>query len=257
VNGYQRRRAIASRIAAPQGVVVAELARDLGVSEMTVRRDLKTLEDDGTLVRVRGGAVSRASHGFEPPLLDRAANEPDAKQRIGRVAATLVRDGESAILDVGTTIAALAHALRGRRGLTIVTPSLPIAIELGHEPDIRVVVTGGTLRAGELSLVGAGAVDAFRDVNCDTAFIGVAGLAAATGATEYSLDDARVKRAAITCARRVVVLADHTKLGRVAFATICPLQAIDTLVTDADGSHPTCLAARNAGVEVLHATEDP
>jgi DeoR/GlpR family transcriptional regulator of sugar metabolism len=178
-----------------------------------------------------------------------------AKRAIGRAAAALLEQGDSAIIDVGTTTVELARALRGRHGLTIVTPSLPVAFELGEERGIRVLITGGTLRPGELSLVGARAEEAFGDLNCDIAFIGVAGLTADAGLTEYSLDDTRVKRAAIRRARRVAVLADHSKLGRVALATICPLDDIDVLVTDASPSHPVCLAAREASVEVIHVTE--
>jgi DeoR/GlpR family transcriptional regulator of sugar metabolism len=257
MNKFRRRQTIEARIGDHSEVVVAELAREFGVSEMTIRRDLKELDQDGVLVRVRGGAVRHASRSFEPPRSDRATSEPSAKRAIGRAAAALLEQGDSAILDVGTTTGELARALRGREGLTIVTASLPVAVELGEERGIRVLLTGGTLRPGELSLVGARAEEAFQDLNCDIAFIGVAGLTSEEGLTEYSLDDTRVKQAAMRHARRVAVLADHSKLGRVALATICPLNGVDLLITDAARSHPVCLAARDAGVEVICALDDP
>ena len=253
MNGYRRRQAIETRLAESGDVAVVDLARELRVSEMTVRRDLEALEGAGVLIRVHGGAVSRAGRSYEPPRVERATRAPAAKEAIGRAAATLVGEGDSAIIDVGTTTLELARALRGKHGLTVVTPSLPVAYELGDEPGIRVLVTGGTLRAGELSLVGPGAEDAFRELNCDVVFLGVAGVAVAEGLTEYSLDDTRVKRAAIRSARRVVALVDATKLGRVALANVCPLTGVDMLVTDAPATHPVVSAMVEAGVELLEA----
>jgi DeoR/GlpR family transcriptional regulator of sugar metabolism len=214
-------------------VAFAELAEQFGVSEMTIRRDLELLEADGIARRVRGGAISVVSRSYEPPLALRATTASAAKAAIGAAAADLVNDGDTVVIDVGTTTLELAKALHGRRGITVVTASLPIAVELGNDPDIRVLVTGGLVRNGELSLTGGIAEDVFSTLNCDLAFIGVAGICANPGLTEYNHDDARVKRAAIAAARRSVVLADGSKLGRVAFATVAPLSAIDTVVTDA------------------------
>jgi len=116
-----------------------------------------------------------------------------------------------------------------------------------------VLVTGGLVRNGELSLTGGMAEDAFGALNCDLAFIGVAGVCAAPGLTEYNPDDARVKRAAIAAARRSVVLADSSKLGRVAFATVAPLSAVDAIVTDASAARPAVGELAAAGAEVIEA----
>lgn len=230
-----------------------ELAEEFGVSEMTIRRDLETLEAEGLARRVRGGAISVISRSYEPPFAVRATTEPGAKEAIGAAAAALVNDGDTIILDVGTTTLALARALHGKRGVTAVTPSLPVAVELGADPDIRVVVTGGQVRAGELSLTGGMAEDAFGTMNCDLAFIGVAGVCPVPGLTEYNPDDARVKRAALSAARRAIVVADASKLGRVAFSTVAPLSAIDALVTDAAAEHPVVLEIAASGVDVVQA----
>jgi DeoR/GlpR family transcriptional regulator of sugar metabolism len=230
-----------------------ELAEEFGVSEMTIRRDLETMEADGLARRVRGGAISVVSRSYEPPLAVRATMASAAKTAIGTAAARLVNDGDTIIIDVGTTTLELAKALHGRRGLTVVTASLPIAAELGIDPDIRVLMTGGQVRSGELSLSGGMAEDAFTAMNCDLAFIGVAGICAAPGLTEYNPDDARVKRAAISAARRTIVLADSSKLGRVAFSTVAPLTLVDVLVTDAPADHPTVLEIAAAGVEITEA----
>ena len=245
------------RLTTHSEVGFTELAEEFGVSEMTIRRDLESLEADGLARRVRGGAISVVSRSYEPPLSVRAATASEAKAAIGMAAAALVNDGDTVIIDVGTTTLELARALHGRRGLTVVTASLPIAVELGNDPDIRVLVTGGEVRHGELSLAGGMAEDAFTGLNCDLAFIGVAGVCAKPGLTEYNPGDARVKRAAIAAARRTVVLADASKLGRVTFATVAPLSAVDVLVTDADATVPAIAAIAAAGVEIVEAKTAP
>jgi DeoR/GlpR family transcriptional regulator of sugar metabolism len=258
VTPSERRQAVLRRLTTRGEVGFADLAEEFGVSEMTIRRDLETLEADGLARRVRGGAISVVSSSYEPPFAVRATTASEAKTAIGATAAGLVNDGDTVIVDVGTTTMELARALHGRRGLTVVTASLPVAAELGADPDIRVVVTGGQVRPGELSLTGGMAEDAFTTMNCDLAFIGVAGICVAPGLTEYNPDDARVKRAAIAAARRTIVVADSSKLGRVAFSTVAPLSAIDVLVTTvlSDLGAPATQALweiASAGVDVIQA----
>jgi DeoR/GlpR family transcriptional regulator of sugar metabolism len=249
----QRRQAVLRRLTALGEVGFAELAEEFGVSEMTIRRDVESLEGEGLARRVRGGAISVTSRSYEPPFAIRATTAAEAKTAIGAAAARLVNDGDTIIVDVGTTTLELARALHGRRGVTVVTPALPVAVELGNDPDIRVVVTGGQVRQGELSLTGGMAEDAFTAMNCDLAFIGVAGVCAVPGLTEYNPDDARVKRAAIAAARRTIVLADSSKLGRIAFATVAPLSAVDALVTDAPAGNVTLREIAAAGTDVIGA----
>jgi DeoR/GlpR family transcriptional regulator of sugar metabolism len=249
----QRRDALQRRLTAHGECGFAELAEDFGVSEMTIRRDLEMLEAEGLVRRVRGGAISVVSRAYEPPFAIRATTASDAKEAIGTAAALLVNDGDTVIVDVGTTTMALARALHGKHGVTVVTASLPIAVELGSDPDIRVVVTGGQVRSGELSLTGGMAEDAFGVLNCDLAFIGIGGICASPGLTEYNPDDARVKKAAIGAARRVIVLADVSKLGRVAFSTVAPLSSVDVLVTDAAAEHPVAQEIAAAGVSIVAA----
>lgn len=252
MSGAKRRQAIEARIARDGEASITDLAGEHQVSEMTIRRDLEILEDLGSIRRVRGGAISTFSRSYEPPLSDRLIRSHETKQLIGAAAADLLGPGESAIIDVGTTALELARTLRGRRGCTVVTPSLMVAMELSADPNIRVISTGGLVRPGEMSLVGPSAEDAFKDVNCDVAFLGVGGIDVEAGLTEYNLDDTRVKQAAIRSARRVVVLADATKLGRVTFSTVAHLTQVDTLVTDALPEHPVVAGAIALGVDVVH-----
>jgi DeoR/GlpR family transcriptional regulator of sugar metabolism len=251
----ERRSEIRAFLAEQGEVAIAELAAQFAVSEMTIRRDLETLEDQGVARRVRGGAISTVSRSYEPPFATRAMEARTAKQRIAEAAAQCVEYGETAILDVGSTTLELARHLRGRGGLTIVTPSLPAALELANEPNMRVIVTGGIIRPGELSLIGDLSERTFAELNCDVLFLGVGGIHPEKGLTEYNLDDTRVKRAAMRAASRKVALADRSKLGRVCLASIAGLSEIDVLITDAAPDHPLLGVARDAGVEVVSVPE--
>ena len=234
-------------------VTVAELSALAEVSEMTVRRDLEALEGDGALKRVHGGAITVVSTSYEPPFGARVRRSVAAKERIGRAAAGLLREGETVILDVGTTTLEVAKGLRGRRNLTVLTPSLRAAEVLAEEASIRLMMTGGVVRPGERSLVGDYAEGAFSDLRFDTFVMGVGGIQESAGLTEYNLDDARVKRAALASAQRCVVVADSSKLGRVAFARICPLEQVDVLVTDSDAGPDDLAMLEAAEVEVIAA----
>jgi DeoR/GlpR family transcriptional regulator of sugar metabolism len=256
---HERRGAIRGFLANRGEVGIAALAAELDVSEMTIRRDLEDLEDQGVARRVRGGAIATVSRSYEPPLATRTTEARDAKRRIAEAAADYIEYGETVILDVGSTTFALAQCLRGRGGFTIVTPSVQAAAELAGDPNTRVILTGGIVRPGELSLIGDLAESTFAQLNCDVLFLGVGGIDAEKGLTEYNLDDTRVKRAAIKAASRKVALADQTKLGRVCLASIASLSEIDVLITDAALSHPVLAAVRRAGVEIVSVgpTEKP
>lgn len=249
MNATERRGDIAERLRLEGEASITTLAGRYGTSEMTIRRDLDFLEAEGLARRARGGAIFLHSRAYEPPIHQRAAHEAGAKALIGAAAAAMVHDGETIILDIGTTTAAMAKALRDDLEVTVVTNSLLIANELANHAHVRTLVTGGTVRPGELSLVGARAVESFAQYHCDTLYLGVAAVALA-GLTEFNEDDALVKRAALACARRVVVLADATKLGRVTFANVAPLDQVDVLVTDASPDHEVLVAARDLGVEI-------
>lgn len=249
---YSRKTAILARLALEGEASIAGIAKEFGVSEMTVRRDLEILESEGLARRVRGGAISATSRSYEPPILTRSSHEHEAKKRIGKAAANLLKDGETVIIDVGTTTLEMVKSIDARLQLTVVTSSLPIAGELAKKPQIRTIVTGGVVRKGELSLTGARAEDSFRDLNCDTVFLGVAGVTADKGLTEYNLDDTRVKMEAIKAASRCIVLADASKIGKVAFANVAPLSAIDILITNALPSDKTIKEIKKAGVEIIH-----
>lgn len=245
-----RLEAILDTIASDGQVMVGEAAERFGVSDMTVRRDLEELERQGLCRRVHGGAVSAVSRSYEPAFAVRSEQSNDAKNRIGQDVADQLVQGETVFLDIGTSTLVVAEALRGRQSLTIITPSLRIASLLADEANLRVILTGGVVRPGERSLVGSMAETFLQQFFVDVAVLGVGGIDADAGLTEFNLDDAAIKRAAIGRARRIIVAADASKIGEVAFAGIAPASAVDVLVTDATLTHPSIAPLMDAGIDV-------
>jgi len=247
-----RRERIEQQVRTAREVNYAELAAEFDVSEMTIRRDVEALESLGVVRRVVGGAIAVQGKDTEPSFATRMADAAQEKNHIADVVAELIGRKETLILDSGSTALAVANSLKGRGlGLTVVTPSVLAALALVDEPDTTVVLTGGELRAGELSLIGAGAEDTLANYNCDTFVMGVAGIDGDRGISDYHQAESRVKRAASRRADRVIVAADKSKLGRVTFVSIATLAQVDTIVSDGPADHPALVAARGAGVEVI------
>ena len=247
-----RRARILAKLNSAGQASISDLAAEFHLSEMTIRRDLEALEFGGHARRVRGGAIAAQSRSYEPPIILRANQEHEAKMRIGRAAAELLADGETAIIDVGTTTLEMARAINTKLVLTIITSSLRIATELTSKPQVRTIVTGGVVRKGELSLIGARAEGSFSDLNCDSVFLGVAGISVTKGLTEYNLEDTRVKQEAIKAASRVIVLADASKIGKIAFASVAALKEVDILVTNAAPSNEEIKKIKRLGIDVIH-----
>lgn len=254
----QRLTAVLELVGRRGSVTIAEVGDALGVSSATVRRDLGVLADQRLVTRTHGGASALGS-GYELPLQYRSARQAEGKAAIARTVATMVSAGDCVGLNGGTTTTEVARALgrderlrtsAGSPGVTIVTNALNIAYELSVREHVKIVVTGGVPRRQSYELVGPLVGCALRDLSLDLAVLGVDGLTAA-GATTVDEGEAEVSRRLAAAARRVVVVADSTKLGRATFARIVPLDHADALVTDA--AVPDDLAADldAAGVEVV------
>ena len=230
-------------------VSVADLAEITGASDMTIRRDLEVLAEQGMIERYRGGARSVTLRGEEPPFALRAHDGLDVKRRIAAEVAALITDGEAVLIDSGTTCLEVARALTHRR-LTVMPLSLHAANALTGAPQLRLLLPGGEPRAGELALTGPLTEASLAALRFDTAVIGCCGLNAANGLTAYDLADAAIKRAAIASAHRVIAVADATKFSRTGLAFVAPPSAFDAIVTDesAPGHETDALAA--AGVTV-------
>lgn len=253
------RRARLLRAMAERGFLrVTDASEDLGVSGVTVRSDLAVLEAEGAIVRVHGGAMLRTpSAESESSFESSLALQGAAKRAIGQAAAALVAPGTSIILDVGTTALAVAHALVDRRDLSdvlIVTNGLTIALALEPAmPRFTVVVTGGTLRPLQHSLVNPFTSPFLETLHVDLAFIGCNGVDVAGGVTNVNLPEAEVKRRMVLQATRPVIIADSSKLGVTRVGGIAPLAAFDSLVTDAAADDPELEALRAGGLAIIGA----
>jgi DeoR family transcriptional regulator of aga operon len=217
-------------------VRVADAATRFRVSTVTIRNDLQALERRGKLRRIRGGAVPASVVPSEQPFEASALNLATEKARIGASAASKVASGETVILDVGTTTTAVARALLTRKDLrdvTVFTAALSVALELEPAyPRITVVVTGGTLRPLQHSLVNPLATVLLSRLHASVCFIGCNGVDAESGVTNINLPEAEIKRAMLLAARRRVIVADGSKFGEVELAKVCEIQEVSTVITD-------------------------
>jgi DeoR family transcriptional regulator of aga operon len=239
---------ILDRVASTGSVDVADLAETLGVSGATIRRDLQTLSRDQRLVRTHGGAVAREGSD-ELPAQVKATHRHPEKRRIGRAAADLVEDRAVIGMSGGSTAMELARALADRE-VTVVTNAIDIAAELVGRPGIRLVVIGGIVRQSS-EAVGPAAEAMLAQYHLDIAFIGVDGLSAEEGCTTYDEMEAQTDLAFVRRARRAVVIADSSKLGKVTFARISPISEISDVVTNEDADPEHVAALTRAGVRVL------
>ncbi len=238
------------QVLAQAGAVdVGALAGALGVSEATVRRDLRLLEEQRMLSRTHGGAVA-SDVMYELPLRYKVARHQPEKIRIAREVAHRVDDGAIVGLTGGTTTTEVARALVDRRELTIVTNALNIAGELAIRSDLKLVVTGGTARPESYELVGPVAERSLAEMHLHIAIVGADGVTLLEGLTTHHEVEASTNRVMLERAHRVIAVADSSKLGLVAFARICPTDAIDELITDADASPSAIAELREAGITV-------
>jgi DeoR family transcriptional regulator, aga operon transcriptional repressor len=249
VRPSDRLSAILEELSRNGSVSVASLADRLDVSLATIRRDLQLLEEQRLVSRVHGGAVARGVL-YELPLRYKSTRQPEQKRRIAREAATRVVDGWAIGLTGGTTTTEVARALVDQPRLTIVTNALNIASEIAVRPNLKLVVTGGVARAESYELVGPIAEASLEGLNLDMVFLSVDGISPAAGLTTHHEIEAGTDRALIERASRVTVVADSSKIGKVAFARICQLGDVDELITD-DGADPAAVAAlEDRGVTV-------
>jgi DeoR family fructose operon transcriptional repressor len=232
VYAEERLQAILNLARAAGRVDVAALADDFSVTPETIRRDLTTLERQGLVRRVHGGAILAERLSFEPGLATHDAVQTTEKERIAKAALAEVPTTGAVLLDAGTTTVRLAEYLPTDRELTVVTNALPIAALLATRPAITVLAVGGRVRGRTLAAVDAWALRDLAEVHVDVAFLGTNGFSVERGLTTLDVAEAAVKRAMLTAARRVVVLADHTKWGNDQFARFGSMEEVDVLITD-------------------------
>ena len=235
---------------------VSQLSEALDVSEMTIRRDLQSLEQRGLVRRVHGGAMHVSNRLLlEKSFNDRGREYNREKAAIGRMAASLVSEGDVVILDAGTTTLQVARHLEARR-LTVVTNALPVATELAGREGVSAILLGGNLKGPELCTVGPITTESLSQMAADTVFLSCSGFSLERGLTDPDLREAEVKRAMMRASRRAVLVADSSKYDSVSFAHIAPMGAVQVLVTDSGLSAEVQHTLEARGVRVVTAGPD-
>jgi DeoR/GlpR family transcriptional regulator of sugar metabolism len=251
----QRRSQIISELKRARKLKVSDLSDRLGVSEVSIRRDLQILEDAGLLKREHGGAVAIQDQTGSEGLTARWDQNLEKKERIGRKAAQLVNRGDNLIIDSGTTplqvVRHLSQELLASGNLTIITASLPIAHEVGSHAGVHLILLGGVYLSNYDLVVGPQTIDNLKNLHADKLFLGTDGLTFTQGITTANVLEAEVDRAMVTAASKVIIVSDSSKIGLIGLATIMPLTRINTLVTDADAPADFVDMLRQQGVEVI------
>jgi DeoR family glycerol-3-phosphate regulon repressor len=245
-----RQREILRLVKAQGRLGVAELAERLQVSEETVRRDVRPMAASGVLRKLHG-AVGVADATTEPPLTRRMEENVEAKMRIAALAAAQIADGDSIMLDTGSTTIFVAHALAERRRLMVVTNSTEVARVLSKTEGSRVFLAGGEIRGDDAAVFGPQTVAFVGQFVARTAILSIGGIDAVHGLTDYHVGEAEFSQAVIPQVDRVIVVADHAKFSRRGFARVCGFEQIDMLITDAPPPPDAAARLADSGVTVL------
>src|SRR5512140_3016708 len=240
----ERQKQILSLLIRQGRVSVAEIVQHFSISEATARRDLGSLASQGKAQRVHGGIIAVDQAPPELPILQRTSEEGDDKGQIGRAAAERIADTETVFIGSGTTALEVARCLRGRRDLTVITNSLPVLNMLAGDRGVTVISLGGMLRDSELSFIGHITEQALAEIRADKVIMGTRGLSLEHGLTNDYLQETLTDRAILKTGREVIVVADHTKINRVATALLAPLKSIHTLITDSQADKKFLQAVR-------------
>jgi DeoR family galactitol utilization operon repressor len=242
----ERQRTILEKLSQDGAVSVTALAQDLGLSEVTIRGDLKELEDKGWLYRTRGGAAA----AMHRDILERQREHQEQKNIIARAAAALVQDGDVIMIEAGTTTALVAKYLMGKRDIHIVTNSTLVFSYARMNPNLQITMTGGEFRRPTESLVGPIALATIARLNVRLAFVGTDGFTLERGITTHLMEGAEIVKAMKAHAETTVLTADSSKYGKIGFSTVLPLSDMDLILTDAGLGDDSARILTEAGMRV-------
>lgn len=248
----ERQQLILDLIQQDKKVTVSELSKRFATSQVTIRRDLHELAASGLLTRTHRGALATRRAPPEPPVFQRMHIGQNFKERIGQLAASLVQDGDSIFIGSGSTTHFLASSLTGKKNLTVITNALSIAQEVAKSSnEITIVVIGGVLRKSEFSLLGHIAELTLPEIRYDQVFMGMQAISITDGLTTEHLPEVMTTRRIIENGGSLIVLADHTKLGKTAAAFIAPVHSMNTLITDEQADPEFIDSLQRLGITVL------
>lgn len=245
-----RHQKILKKLEADGIVQVTDLCKELDVSAVTIRKDLKVLEKKGLLYRSHGGASHTNPYINEKHINEKEKINAEKKKRIGEAAASLIHNDQAIIIASGTTVLSLARSLQPPIALTAITSSLNVALELNKHKDLEVIQLGGTLRKSSFSTTGSYGEDMLAHFSCSKLFLGIDGLDLDFGLTTTSIQEAHLNKKMIASAQQTIVLADSSKFGRRGFGKICDLKDIDQIITDKEAPNNYLTILEEKGIEV-------
>jgi DeoR family transcriptional regulator of aga operon len=250
MSNAERHQYILSALQAHGYVSVVDLCKQLAVSSVTIRKDLKLLEEKNLLFRTHGGATTNNPYMIDRPVNEKEKLQSGEKTKIGAVAANLVESNDSIIIASGTTVLAMARSIQPKESLTVVTSALNVALELIRHSNIEILQLGGMLRKSSSSVAGSYAEDVLSEFFCSKLFLGVDGIDLEFGLTTTNAMEAHLNQKMMKVCQKTIVLVDSTKFGKRGFGRICGLDEIDQIITDSGVSDNTVKALESFGMEV-------
>lgn len=246
----ERRLKIAEIINKGNSVTVPELVEKFGVSESTIRRDLNELESLGLILRTHGGAVSTNVNKLEISFVEKQDKYAKEKERIGRIAANEIEDGDTIIIDSGTTTQYISKFIEAKN-LTIITNSIVLSNELSNRDDIQLINTGGIIRSNTKAQIGPITEKVIRQFRVNKTFLGANGISLNAGITTPTIEEATIKQSMIDVADKVYLLADESKFGQIYFSLISDFKNIDYLITNQERPIKEMEFFKNHGINIL------
>lgn len=246
----ERHQYILDKVKQKGSIKVLELCDELNVSSVTIRKDLKLLEDKDLLYRTHGGATLSNPYSADRPVNEKAKIKSTEKYDIGEAAAALVEPYDCILIASGTTVLSLAKHIQPRGGLTVITAALNVALELNHHYEVEVIQLGGILRKSSTSVTGAYAEKILEDFSCSKLFLGVDGIDLEFGLTTSNMLEAQLNKKMIAASQKTIVLADSSKFGKRGFGKICDIDEIEHVITDKAISPHVVEALQGMGIEV-------
>jgi DeoR family transcriptional regulator of aga operon len=232
-------------------VNIFDLMEEMGVSGVTIRKDLKVLEDKHLMYRIRGGGSINNPYAADRPINEKEFINADEKKRIAKAAIELIDDIDSIMIGSGTTVFEVARALAPAKRLTVITPALRVGVELSNRSNVEVLQLGGLIRPNSSSVMGSYAMKMLDDISCGIFFVGVDGIDLNFGISISNLAEAALNQKMIETAQTVVVLADSTKFDRRGLGRICGLEQVHYIITDRNVSNTTVKAIKERDIQVI------
>ena len=248
----ERKREILSRLNSEGKVIVSELARDFGVTEETVRRDLEKLDNEGLASKIYGGAVAKKGSTLDLPYNVRASVNVEEKEIISDLAADIIKDGDRLMLDSSSTDIYIVKKLKSKKNLTVITNSVKILLELSDKPDFTVLCTGGSLREGSLALNGSSAEKMIGSYHVDAAIVSCKGIDMTLGVTDSNEADGQIKKAMFASADKRILALDGGKFDNKSFVKLCDVSELDMIITDTAPSEAWQTYCHEHNVELIY-----